>query len=240
MSKIELISATTDRLERLETPMPTETWTPVPHAKARQYLVDAIRGKGLTVMSERIELSADERRAIGHLSLGACEDGTWRMEAIWWNDHLKLRGLTYLGGERVFACTNGCVWADCQLRLKRDARQGYVLPRARSLADRLVSRLLPAAERNMARRDALSRELIGPEYARSLTVRMAEAGIVPSSKILPVVAEFEQPSFEYKFNPRSLLGLQSAVTHALKAYNSITQSERSGGLTEFLDNLVSV
>jgi hypothetical protein len=50
--------------------------------------------------------------------------------------------------------------------------------------------------------------------AKSLTVDLASAGAIPSAHILPVVREFEKPSFKDFRGDRSAWGLYGAVTHA--------------------------
>lgn len=236
MSKQLTISL--DDLRNMPTPAATRTWQPVAHIEARNRLMGALQRQGFEVTNERVVTEPLGQRAYGILSLGftASPDRTWTPEALWVNVHDQSRALTFGAGERVAACTNGCVWAETVVKSKRTSG---ILDRVAELADGFARGLRGSIVENEQRRQAYASHLIGDNWARVLLVRIAEAGVIPSSKILKTLAEFEAPSFEYSHRVDSLLGLQSAVTHVLKDYNPEGQHDRSLLLTNLLDQEVT-
>jgi len=227
------LNLTLDTLATIVTPERTSTWQPIPHTVARRTLLDALDNANLPVTGERIVAEKDGSVAYGVFSLGLeTADRTWNPEALWFNAHDKSRAYTLGLGERVSACTNGCVWAETVLKTKRTSG---IFGRMGDLAADFAGLIRSAIVTNEERRAAYATNFVGENWARVLTVKIAEAGVIPSSKILPVVAEFLAPSFEYEHAPNTLLGLQSAVTHSLKSYSPAGQHDRSLKLTGLLD-----
>ncbi len=70
--------------------------------------------------------------------------------------------------------------------------------------------------------------------AKSLTVDLAAAGAIPSGHILPVVREFERPSFK-AFRERTRWTLYQAATHAsVKRMSPQRAAEAYGPLNDVL------
>ena len=224
-------------LAMIDTPTATATWRPIHHTEARSVLLDSLLAAGIHPTAETIETDLDGQFAYGRFTLPGTDDAAWRMEAAWINDHTKTRGYTLAAGERVGVCSNGCVFAETVLKTKRTSG---VMGRLADMTAEFTAGLRAAYVSNEARRVAYGGQLLGADYARSLVVRLAEAGCYPSNKILPVLAEFENPSFDYTHAPSSVLGLQSAVTHIAKGFRSGTQHDRTLRLTGVLDSVAGV
>ena len=70
--------------------------------------------------------------------------------------------------------------------------------------------------------------------AKSLAVDLAAAGAMPSAHVLPVIREFERPSFT-AFRGRNRWTLYQAVTHAsVKRMSPQRAAEAYGPLNEVL------
>ena len=221
----------------LNTPEATSTWQPVEHSFARNAMASALYGANFGIMSESIEIADDLQTACGKFSLGSRDETgqDWATEVLWINDHKKQRGITFGIGERVFVCTNGCVFAEEILKAKRTPG---VLQKIEAMAKQVAHNIHEAEQVNNRRRHLYAVSDLYTEDANDLVVRLAQTGVLPSSKILPVLQEFRTPSFEYNHNKTSVLGIQSAITHVMKGYNSISQNDRTHKLTECLDTVV--
>lgn len=228
----KLITLQSSDLINLPTPEATATWQPIAHNFVRDTLASSLFGANYGIIDEQISVAEDFLTATGKFSLEA-QNGTWGTEVVWMNDHKKRKGLTFGIGERTFVCCNGCIFAEYTMKTKRTGR---VLRRVEIMASEVVQLIEAAQSENHDRRVHFSETLLGPEKAALLTIEAARAGIVPSSKILPVLEEFDSPSFNYEHRNHSVMGLQSAITHTLKAYSAIAQNDRSKALTGLLDS----
>lgn len=233
-----------DALVTLPTPQATDTWTPLPHRDARDILWTALNAAGLEPSNERITAWEGDRKnqrgvltdATGQFDLNAVRSDGRRIQAAWINDHRKFRGYTLALGEQVFICSNGCVFAESVVKTRRTSR---VDDRINDFADRFAAEIGALAARNDERREAYARRFLCPDAMRATVVRMAENDIIGSAKILPILAEVEEPSFAYEHDRGSLLNLQSATTHIMKGYTPMSQHDRTLRLTRFLDDLVT-
>lgn len=72
--------------------------------------------------------------------------------------------------------------------------------------------------------------------AKGIIVEGAKKKVIPSSKILPVVKEWENPSFEYDNDDKTLYRLHNSFTTVMRCYNNnpITSPKRSFGLINVL------
>lgn len=222
-------------LALVPTPLPTATWQPVPHIVVRNTLAQQLISHNLHVSNESNEITEDGLTAIGRFTLEDSAPQALATEVVYWNDHSKKRGVTFAAGERVFICANGCLFAESRMKTKRTAN---VLNRIEGLASEFVGKLEGVCAQNDTRRENYRRYMLGADYSRAVMVKIVEQGILPGSKLLPLLKEFNAPSFNYDHNFDSVLNLQSAVTHIAKSYNVMTHHERTLKLTNLLDEVV--
>lgn len=79
---------------------------------------------------------------------------------------------------------------------------------------------------------------ISDVVAKGIAVEGAKKKVIPSSKILPVVKEWENPSFEYDDDRKTLYRLHNAFTTVMRCYNNnpITSPQRSFQLINVLSD----
>ena len=74
--------------------------------------------------------------------------------------------------------------------------------------------------------------------AKGIIVEGAKEKVIPSSKIIPVVKEWEKPSFEYDDNNKNLYRLHNSFTTVMRCYkgNPIVSPKRSFKLMSVLNS----
>ncbi len=217
--KVQTINA--HELEILETPEGTRTHTPVPHSHVRDLLVQNLDHLGLNFTSEKIQTTHEGDRAIGMLYTEPM-NGV-KFTAGWINTHDKTSSTKFLAGEEVFICTNGQVFAEFQVARKHTMG---IMGDLEQLARQAVMGFKGAQELNDQRQSVYESTPLKGEYLRNWAVKLAEDKIISPSKILPVVQEFENPSFDYGRDPESFWGLNAAATHILKTMNNPIEHQR--------------
>ena len=121
----------------------------------------------------------------------------------------KSYALSILAGARVLVCSNGVLAGEYVVTRRHTSGidLGGSIDRALDMFMESVKGFGELHERLRGRKVSVNR-------AKSLTVDLASAGAIPSAHILPVVREFEKPSFREFRGDRSAWGLYGAVTHS--------------------------
>ncbi len=233
-------------LSKVPCPAPTESWKPYPHSEVVAALSDRIEARGLKVRESRLTLvdgamypakgirvDVKGARLFGSFDLepsGPFVPGAIPSLGIR-NSVDKSYALTVLIGMRVMACSNGVLYVEKGVQVSRKHTSGLELEGA-------FDNALDAYEESVPRMTELYERLRGQKLstmkAKSLTVDLAAAGAIPSAHILPVVREFERPSFK-AFREKNRWTLCQAVTHAsVKKMSPQRGAEAYGPLNEVL------
>lgn len=104
-----------DQLRKVETPEPTETWFPVPHARVLEMACGMIEKNGFAIKETRIALSRGDARlfAVIDTTTGIGGDGGLTTLSVGINNSLdrSLR-MKFIAGNRVFVCDNLALCSD--------------------------------------------------------------------------------------------------------------------------------
>jgi len=234
-------------LSKIPCPAPTESWRPYPHSEVVAALSDRMQARGLTVRNSRLTLvdgAMYPAKGIRVDVKGARLFGAFDLEPTGdafppgcvpslglRNSVDKSYALTVLIGMRVMACSNGVLYVEKGVQVSRKHTSGLELETAFDSA-------LDAYEESVPGMTELYERLRGQKLstmkAKSLSVDLAAAGAIPSAHILPVVREFERPSFK-AFRERNRWSLYQAVTHSsLKRMSPQRAAEAYGPLNGVL------
>lgn len=232
---IDHLFHTPESLALIATPAPTPTWRPIAHSKVRRLLLRALAADGWgEPIAETLETTHENADCFGTLRFE--DTANTRTTVGFRNSHRQRFGVAIVGGKEVLICSNEELWGEYRVSRKHTAHLHVELPGIiRSIVAKLPAQVLRSTERDAH----LADRIISVADAKSLIVCFAEDGILNGSKILETVAEFRNPSFDYRFQQRSALGLNAAVTHVLKAVkNPIDRQTRLLQLSTTLDKMV--
>jgi len=214
------------RSQKSPCPAPTDTWTPIPHAEVVDVLTKRAHDRGLVVRdsrftvvdgalypSEGVKVEIKGARLFGKLDLEPIAgvdfpDGCIPSLGVR-NSTDKSYALSILAGARVLVCSNGVLAGE------------YVVSRRHTSGidlgdsiDRALDMFMESVKGFGELHERLRGRKVSVNKAKALTVDLADAGAIPSAHILPVVREFEKPSFREFRGDRSAWGLYGAVTHS--------------------------
>jgi len=209
-----------EELKNSTTPMSSGRHYPIAHYDLYEEVMHSLEEAGAAVYSEQHAVSHDGSRYFGLLNL-APSDGAntqFTMTVGLRNSHDKRFRAGICFGNRVLVCDNLCFSGEAVIG-RRHTRNIYRdLPR---LVWQCVSQLNDHYEETESRMTAYRQRMLSGDEARALTVRAVEGGVLPPSKILKVLAEFEEPTYpeHLEEDGGSLWTLQNAFTEVQKGRN---------------------
>jgi hypothetical protein len=236
---------TREQLSRIPTPVPTETWRPVPHAEAVSTLIERAGARGLRVRSERyavlpgalypqpgMQVSLEGARLFGSLDFeplsGMLFPAGCTPSAGIRNSHDKSFSLSILSGARVLICANGVLAAEHILNRKHTSGINLI-----QSIDQALDAFMASIRDFQQSYERLRSWRLSLPKAHHLAVELARAGAFSSSDILPVVNEFENPRHE-EFKERNAWALYNAVTENAKRQSPARQVESFKALNSVL------
>lgn len=236
---------TRERLDTIETPPRTATWTPAPHADVARAILTEAKGRGLEVTSERwglmdgsYENEAGTRikvpgaRLYGAVDFGPIPNyetpkGTGMSMGIATSID-KSTAQRIMAGGRVFVCDNGMFVGEYQVR--------HIHGREFDLEGSVGEAFDKFFEANMdltTMHDELRARDLTEGDTKSLIVDMAQAGAFASSKIVPVYEEWQKPAHD-DFRPRTSWSLYNCATEIMKSQSPARQVEGFRSLNRVL------
>lgn len=226
-----------EELSHVTTPKSTATHRPIPHFVLRDTIADALGDRGVDFIERDVQLTHEDLRAFGMFDLNQRDGVVFQIG--WRNSHDKRFAAQIAAGEEVMICANGQIFAETVVGRKHTVNILRDLPR---LVVSALDKLEGAANINSDRNVAYQEAVVGAATVRVMSITLAEQGIIPGSKILPLVHEFEKPSFDYGAAgfraTNTVWGLNAAGTHVLKSYrNPMERQDRSLRLAVAMDSL---
>ena len=203
-----------EQLIGVETPVATESFTPIPHFNLVQLTREAITRAGLTILEEEHSLARDNLRYFGGFALtGADIQGADRQVVLGLrNSHDKSFAAAICIGNRMIVCENLCFASDIKLARRHTVNILTDLPRV--LAD-AVGRVV-SHWNDMTKRIEFYKSLeITDALAADLMVRLVDGKAFPQRDIYPCIQEFRNPRHE-EFKGGTLWTLYNAITETLK------------------------
>lgn len=214
----------------------TMTWRPIAHADVLDKVKQGIDRAGLVITDQKHALWGDK----GERYFGIMEV---RGNAGQRDDFGQIIGLrnsidkslsARIGaGSRVFICDNLDFAAELQLARKHTR---WVMEGIDLNIDRIMAQCQSVWNHHEERITAYRECRLNRGQVHDLTVRAIQADVLPQSKLLKVLDEYQEPKhFEFKQNGETLWRLYNAFTETLKEVNPWTLTERTTTLQKGFD-----
>jgi hypothetical protein len=244
-------NVTRNDLEGMYTPPATKTWKPISHYALVQALVVEAQNLGLKVRSEswRVEDGAlypqkgekvdiPNARLFGYVDFEppASMDPTLvpSVGVVHANDMSS--ALSFFFGAHVLICSNGVRTGEFCIKRKHTTGLNF-----EETIDTVFARLKSETSRVEQVHSRMQGLPVTVDKAESLIVKAARAGAFPSSQIIPVIDEFEEPTYkEFAEGPRSLWRLYNSATHIMKKQGPARQGEAFASLNRVTFPLIQV
>jgi hypothetical protein len=212
-------------LSKIPCPAPTDTWTPIPHAEVVDVLMKRAGARGLKIRNARftvvngalyptpgVRVELKGAKLFGKLDLEPIPgidfpDGCIPSLGVR-NSTDKSYALSILAGARVLVCSNGILAGEYVVTRRHTSGIDLI-----ESIDRALDMFMESVKGFSEMHARMRGQRVSVNKAKALTVDLAAAGAIPSAHILPVVREFEKPSFREFRGDRSTWGLYGAVTH---------------------------
>jgi len=237
-------------LSKINTPDPTESWTPVSHIDVVTTLADRASARGLKLKSERyavldgtlyprpgMQVELKGARLFGTLDFEPIPGmpfpaGTTPSAGIR-NSHDKTFALSILSGARVFVCANGVLSGEFVVSRKHTSGIDLTASIDQAL-DAFMESIRDFNEMYERLRDWKLRKTT----AQSVVVELARAGAFSSSDILPVLQDYENPEHK-EFSDRNGWSLYNASTSRMKLQSPARQVEGFKALTSTITSFLN-
>ena len=229
-------SISREALASVPTPAPTDTWRPVPHSEVVSALAERANALGLHIAEERyavldgtlypesgVQVPLPGARLFGSIDFepipGVPFPNGCRPSAGLRNSHDKSFALSILAGSGVLVCANGLLLAEHVINRKHTS--GISL---QDEIDRALNAFIESVREFQTVYNALSMTRLTKPRASHVVVELARAGAFPSSDILPVLKEWDEPRHP-EFRGRTAWTLHQAATEVMKGQGPARQVE---------------
>jgi hypothetical protein len=223
-------------IQRVPTPRPTATWTPIPHIELVSQVERTLKGNGLIVGSQAYSLGHQGARYFGLMEVQRADssaDYCWVLGLR--NSHDKTFPAGIVAGAQVFCCDNLSFSGEVKLARKHTTHIVRDLPR---LVQSAVGKLMEHWNHQDARLSAYRLTEIEDRSAHDLIVRAVDVGVCPNKLVPRVLHEWRKPRHD-AFAPRNAYSLFNAFTEALKG-NLVELPRRTEALHGLLDTHVGL
>jgi len=202
-----------NELMAVPTPMPTRTHRPVPHIHIAEMLAYEAKNRGYSITSEEYGLSKQGEKMYGVFRFHPEGHPEYSRALGFRNSHDKSLAVGLTAGLKVLVCDNLCFGGETTIHRKHTSgiEIEHLIPQAFDGLTHHYIRL----ERNV---DRLKMEMISINEAKLLVVKAAETRAIPSSDILSVLDEFQEPSHE-EFKEQNRWSLYNSFTEIAKKYS---------------------
>ncbi len=205
--------ATREQLGEIETPPPTDTWRPVPHARIADLVVGNAQANGYRIESEQYGLNPSGTKMFGVLRFHPEDNPEYTRAMGFRNSHDMSFALGLTVGLRVIVCDNLCFGGEQTLHRRHTSGidPEELIVRAFATFHVQFDLLAQNCERLKSRE-------IDMDDARLIAVHAAEAGAIPSCDILAVLGKYREPEHE-PFQAPTMWSLCNAFTENAKKYS---------------------
>ena len=232
----------------VETPEPlTPKHVTVPHKFFVEEAEKNFVGKGLDIKEEKYFLSRDKMKYAGVYildrklnepteALNEQHNPDLMLSFVNSNDKTMSAGVFF--GTHMPSCTNVGWWDSFWIKRRHIGSVMEDLSISiKSFFDNLENNILGYNQLM----DHYKETSIDDLTAKGIIVEGAKEKVIPSSKILPVVKEWDKPSFEYDNNEKNLYRLHNSFTTVMRCYkhNPIVSPKRSFKLMNVLNSYKS-
>ena len=224
------------RLDQISTPIPTLSWTPLPHHELMDRVEKRIQDYGYRIQHSNCLLSHGGDRFFGSLTLSSRGSLGYRRMIGVRNSHDKSLAAGLVAGARVIVCSNGMFTGDeiC-LNRKHTSRLFEDLDQK---IDEGFQKVFSEWEANDLRIMRYRETEISDQRAHDLIIRSVDAEAMPPSSIPRILKEYREPWHE-EFMPRTAWSLHNAFTETMKEKPHLIP-ERSRILTGVFDRELGI
>ena len=202
-----------DEVARIDTPVSTDTWRPVPHIDVIEAVTEVVRAHNREIEGEKFGLAREGQKMFGVMEISRSSSPEWHRCIGIRNSHDKSLAVGLSAGIVVLVCSNLAFGGTRLINRKHTSRIDLNELIARAVAS-LEDDFLTTETKCEELKDAYMKD---DDEARSCIVRAAELGVINSSDILPVYREYKQPSHE-EFREPTRWSLLNAFTETVKKY----------------------
>ena len=220
----------------VETPEPTDTWFPLPHARVIGEVEKHLAGCGFRLTEQTHALSHEGARYFGVYAIeGRSSEYGWIVGVR--NSHDKTFPAGLVAGSRVFVCDNLAFTGEVKISRKHTRFCLRDLPHLTAKAVGLLGDKLRGLEQRVEAYKALP---LGDQEAHDLVIRATDCRAIVPMDIPHVLKEWREPSHE-AFEPRTGWSLFNAVTECHKRIKDpSTLVSRSTALHGLFDGLAGL
>jgi uncharacterized protein DUF932 len=219
-------------LRNLQTPEPTATHVPIPHARIVEALIETLALRHLNVVKDEYAVTQDGMRMFGALTLDVEHSGVCVALGLR-NSHDKSFSLALTVGFRVFVCDNLAFIGDFQAVIAKKHTSKFNLDETLAIA---VHRMQKGFEPIGNRIDVWKGFELSDGDAKSIIYDAFIGDQLDAPKHLAKVVHgfYFDPKYE-EFKPRTLWSLQNGFTSALKELDPIPRMRATAKLGEFFN-----
>ena len=220
-----------DRHELAQVPTPawTETWHPLPHIEVVETVQSIIQRIGWSIEDEQFGLARDQQKMFGVMTLsGFSGDKEWRRCVGIRNSHDKSLCVGITAGVSVLVCSNLAFGGTTVLQRRHTSGidlTEMVTDAIFALQDEFIT-----LENSL---DILRDKYLTEDEARCVVVQAAEAKVIASCDILPVLNEFRFSKHKEEFGDPSQWSLLNAFTEVSHKFTPVKAENCHRRLTRF-------
>ncbi len=215
-----------DVLRWVATPKETDTWKPVPHYDVAELVTSVAEKRGYQIVSEEYGLNPSGSKMFGVLRFHPEGHPEFSRALGVRNSHDKSFALGLTVGLNVIVCSNLAFGGETTITRRHTS--GIDI-------DQLVPQAFGNLEQQFIRLEMnvglLKSKPVSLNEARIIAVRAAEHDVIPSSDIVPVLKEFQEPCHE-EFSDRNRWSLYNCFTEVAKKYTPCRADKCYRGLAD--------
>lgn len=216
MSTTSAISPVTTKSILIATPVPkkTESYSPVPHEKVINMVLESLDKANMKIVSERYLSARNGRQGMGFLDLAGGGDEEMLIKLIWHNSYDKSMPLRAALGSNVIVCGNGMVRGDMGAFKRKHT--GTVLTEFEESIKRYIGEAGETFRKLIQDRERMKEIKITKRTCAELIGRMhIENDIITATQVGIMKKELETPTFNYKADG-TVWQLYNHATFAMK------------------------
>jgi len=200
-------------LALVETPAPTETWLPIPHARMLEEVEKALTKHNMTIVEESFGLTSDKGRMFGLLQVANHIDTKDYAYVVGLRNSIdKSLPAGLAVGSSVFVCDNLAFSSEIVFGRKHTKNILDDLP---VLVDTAIGKLGERWTDQAVRFEAYKHAPLTNKEAMVLLVEAADAEVFPWTRGWDILQEWKKPSHS-EFADRNVWSFFNAVTEHLK------------------------
>jgi hypothetical protein len=203
------------QLNVTETPLPTKTWTPIPHWQLVDEVEKSLQGSGFNIVQQAHALARNDSRYFGMFEIANGKNSDEYSTVVGLrNSHDKSFPAGLVIGSGVFVCDNLCFSGEIKFGRRHTSN---IVRDLTGLVDAAVGRINNLRVTQDQRLDAYKQAELSIPEADHLLIELLRARVVTATKIPKILKEYNEPSHpEFIKDGETVWRFFNAVTEHLK------------------------